>query len=369
MPGGRFHILVADDVRLDREILRSFLEKEGYRVSCAEDGLDALDMMDAQSFDLVILDIMMPRMYGSKVLIKMRENPMLRHIPVIMMTSIDDVESAAQCIEHGADDYMTKPHNKTLLMARISNCLQKIKFRAQEKLFLKELEKDKQRSDKLLFSIMPKAIAEKLKSGERIIVDYFAEVTVMFSDIVGYTKMSSSLPEEELIQVLHSIYSNFDELSMKYGLEKIKTIGDSYMVVGGIPNHFDQHAEAIADMALDMRAMLKGYRTSQGNQVSMRFGINTGPVRVGIIGTRKFSYDLWGDTVNIASRMESTGLPDKIHVSDATRACLEGKFELEKRPGKVNAKGKGAMTTYFLLGRKEGAAAPLSCCLSEKAPV
>ena len=368
MPGDRFHILVADDVRLDREILRTFLEKEGYRVSCAEDGLEALDMMEVQAFDLVILDIMMPRMYGSKVLIKMRENPKLRHIPVIMMTSLDEVGSAAQCIEHGAEDYLTKPHNKTILLARINNCIQKKKLRDQERLFLKELEKDKQRSDRLLFSIMPKAIAEKLKSGQRIIVDYFAEVTVMFSDIVGYTKISSSLPEEELIQLLHTIYSSFDELSMKYGLEKIKTIGDSYMVVGGIPNHFDKHAEAIADMALDMRAMLKGYRTSQGNAVSMRFGINSGPVRVGIIGTRKFSYDLWGDTVNLASRMESTGLPDQIHITDATRACLEGKFELEKRPTKVNVKGKGTMTTYFLLDRKEDATPPPPCSLVEKAP-
>jgi len=352
MPDDRYSILVVDDVRLDREILREFLRKMGFYVRCAEDGLEALEVLDSEPFDLVLLDIVMPRMYGSKVLQIIRANPRLNYMPVLMMTSVNDTESAAHCIELGADDYLVKPHNKTLLKARIHNCIQKKNFREQEKMMLRKVEEEKQMSDRLLMRIMPKAIADKLKKGQRIIVDYFSEVTVMFSDIVGYTKMSATLPEDELIKLLHSIYSSFDELTFKHGLEKIKTIGDSYMVVGGIPNHFDYHAEAIANMALDMKAIVKQYRTSLGKPISMRFGINTGPVRVGIIGTRKFSYDLWGDTVNIASRMESHGLPDQIHVTHSSRKYLRDKFVLEQRDKKIHVKGVGPMTSYFLTGRQ-----------------
>jgi len=272
------------------------------------------------------------------------------------VTSVTDTDSVARCIEIGAEDYLIKPHNKTLLKARINNCIKKKKLREQEKMFIRKIEEEKQMSDRLLTRIMPKAIADKLKKGQRIIVDYFSEVTVMFSDIVGYTKMSANLPEDELIKLLHSIYSSFDELTFRHGLEKIKTIGDSYMVVGGIPDHFDYHAEAIANMALDMKAILKQYRTSEGKNISMRFGINTGPVRVGIIGTRKFSYDLWGDTVNVASRMESHGLPDQIHVTYSSRKYLQDKFVFEQRNKKIHVKGIGPMNTYFLAGRKEKAA-------------
>jgi len=356
MPEDQYSILVVDDVRLDREILRKFLRKMGFYVRCVEDGMAALEILKTESFDLVLLDTVMPRMYGSRVLEIIRSNPRLNHMSVLMMTSIDDTDNIARCIERGADDYLIKPHNQTLLMARINNCIKKKMLHDQERLMLRKIEEEKQRSDRLLMRIMPKAIADKLKSGQRIIVDYFAEVTVMFSDIVGYTSMASSLPEDELIKLLHSIYSSFDELTFKHGMEKIKTIGDSYMVVGGIPDHFDYHAEAIANMALDMKAILKQYRTSEGNAISMRFGINTGPVRVGIIGTRKFSYDLWGDTVNIASRMESHGRPNQIHVTEASRKYLEDKFVLEKRKNKINVKGKGQMTSYFLTGRREKSA-------------
>ncbi len=355
MPDDRYSILVVDDVRLDREILKKFLTKMGFFVRCVEDGMEALEILNTEPFDLVLLDIVMPRMYGTRVLEIIRSNPRLNYMPVLMMTSISDTEHVARCIEIGAEDYLIKPHNKTLLKARIYNCIQKKKLHEQEKLFIRKIEEEKQMSDRLLTRIMPKAIADKLKKGQRIIVDYFSEVTVMFSDIVGYTKMSTALPEDELIKLLHSIYSSFDELTFRHGLEKIKTIGDSYMVVGGIPDHFDYHAEAIANMALEMKAILKQYRTSAGKAISMRIGINTGPVRVGIIGTRKFSYDLWGDTVNIASRMESHGLPDQIHVTHSSSKYLQDKFVLEQRNKKVHVKGVGPMTTYFLTGRKNKA--------------
>ena len=348
-----FSVLIVDDVRLERKILRRFLEGEGYDVSTARDGMEALELLQAKRFDLVLLDIIMPRMYGNKVLQRMRANPRMRHIPVIMMSAVDDTENIARCIELGAEDYMTKPHNRVLLKARISNCLQKKVLRDQEALFLKKIEDDKQQTERLLFNMVPQPIAEKLKTGERVIVDYFSEVTVMFADIVGYTRMSSRLPTSEMIEILHSLFSTFDGLTQKYGLEKIKTIGDSYMVVGGIPEYFVEHATAIAEMAMEMREVLKEYKTSDGQMLSMRFGINTGPVRVGIIGTRKFSYDLWGDTVNIASRMESHGMPDEIHVSEVSAAYLEDYFHLEKRAETIHIKGKGDMATFFLKAPKK----------------
>ncbi|NEP11216.1 MAG: PAS domain S-box protein [Symploca sp. SIO2C1] len=210
---------------------------------------------------------------------------------------------------------------------------------------------EKNKSEKLLLNILPQPIAEQLKQSEGSLAQQFDAVTILFADIVGFTPLSTQMPPLELINFLNQIFSAFDQLAQKHGVEKIKTIGDAYMAAGGLPIMQDNHAEAIANMALDMQQAITHFQAQQGESFQIRIGINTGPVVAGVIGIKKFIYDLWGDAVNVASRMESLGVPGKIQVTTATYERLKDKFAFEKR-GAIPVKGKGEMTTYWLVGRK-----------------
>jgi class 3 adenylate cyclase len=215
----------------------------------------------------------------------------------------------------------------------------------------RELIEEKHTSERLLLNVLPLPIAERLKNGESLIVDRFDSVTVLFADIVGFTALSSRTTPEKLVTMLNEVFSAFDKLAEKHGLEKIKTIGDAYMAVAGIPTPIADHAIAMTHMALDMLAAIAEFATRTSSDLTIRIGINSGSVVAGVIGQKKFIYDLWGDTVNVASRMESSGLPGRIHVSEATSVLLNDEFELEAR-GAIEIKGKGAMTTYLLVGPK-----------------
>ncbi len=215
----------------------------------------------------------------------------------------------------------------------------------------KELSEEKQTSERLLLNVLPAPIADRLKSGEGLIVDRFDAVTVLFADIVGFTSLSSRIPPEQLVAMLNELFSEFDVLAEKHGLEKIKTIGDAYMVVAGIPQPIADHAVAIGHMALDMLDAIDRFATKHASDLTVRVGIHTGPVVAGVIGQKKFIYDLWGDTVNTASRMESHGVPGRIHVTTATQALLAGVFELEAREP-IEIKGKGKMQTYLIVGKR-----------------
>jgi adenylate cyclase len=214
-----------------------------------------------------------------------------------------------------------------------------------------ELKIEREKSEKLLLNILPSAIANRLKQDEGSIADNFPEATVLFADIVGFTNISGSISPASLVHLLNKIFSLFDKLAEKHGLEKIKTIGDAYMIVGGIPIHRPDHAEAIAEMALDMLNAIAYFNQENQQDFNIRIGINTGPVVAGVIGTKKFIYDLWGDTVNIASRMESHGIPGCVQMSESTYLKVKDKFVIERR-GMVYVKGKGEMATYLLLDRK-----------------
>ena len=209
---------------------------------------------------------------------------------------------------------------------------------------------EQEQSEKLLLNILPKPIAERLKAQQTTIADNFAEVTVLFADIVGFTELSARMSPTELVKRLNVIFSHFDQLAEKYGVEKIKTIGDAYMVVGGLPTPRDDHAEAIAQMALGMQAKIAKLSAETGEKLAIRVGINSGPVVAGVIGVSKFTYDLWGDTVNVAARMEVTGFAGSIQVTDVTYELLKDKYLFEKR-GLIPVKGKGDMITYWLLDK------------------
>ncbi|MEG5060117.1 adenylate/guanylate cyclase domain-containing protein [Microcoleus sp. A2-C5] len=218
----------------------------------------------------------------------------------------------------------------------------------ERKLAQEALKTQQEKSEKLLLNILPQAIAERLKAEESTIADSFAEVSVLFADIVGFTELSARMSPTELVKRLNVIFSHFDQLAEKYGVEKIKTIGDAYMVVGGLPTPRNNHAEAIAQMALGMQAKIAKLSAETGEKLAIRIGINSGPVVAGVIGVSKFTYDLWGDTVNVASRMEGTGFAGRIQVTDVTYELLKDQYLFEKR-GMIPIKGKGDMMTYWLL--------------------
>ena len=222
-------------------------------------------------------------------------------------------------------------------------------FQNQKEHTLQDLALEQARSEKLLLNILPKSIANRLKDNDMRIADSHDSVTILFADIVGFTKLTASMPPAELVELLSQLFSRFDQLAEQHGLEKIKTIGDGYMVVGGAPSALDNHASVIAKLALEMQQALVTFNTETDRNLQMRVGISSGAVVAGVIGTSKFAYDIWGDPVNLASRMEQTALLNTIQVSEATYKLIKKDYNLEPR-GMVEVKGKGKVNTYLLMG-------------------
>ncbi len=213
-----------------------------------------------------------------------------------------------------------------------------------------DLELANERSENLLRNVLPQAIAERLKEAPTRIAESFDAASVLFADVVGFTEICSSTPAANVVDLLDELFSAFDLLVARFGLEKIKTIGDCYMVAAGVPTARTDHADAIADLALAMLEILAARNEASGASLRLRIGIHSGPVIAGVIGKSRFLYDLWGDTVNIAARMESHGESGRIQVSDATERLLSDRFSRAER-GVVSVKGKGDMNTYWLVGR------------------
>ena len=210
----------------------------------------------------------------------------------------------------------------------------------------KALKAEQEKTERLLQNILPAAIAEQLKQNSGAIASRFEEATILFADIVDFTGLSAQVPPTQLVCLLNDIFSTFDSIADRLGLEKIKTIGDAYMVVGGLPQPSPNHAETVMIMAIEMMKAIRQFRREDGSPFHLRIGINSGPVVAGVIGIRKFSYDLWGDAVNIASRMESHGIADCIQVSQTTYAHLKHRFPFKQR-GPIAIKGRGEMLTYL----------------------
>jgi adenylate cyclase len=209
---------------------------------------------------------------------------------------------------------------------------------------------EQERSERLLLNVLPAPIAARLKQGEAVIADGFSEVTVLFADLVDFTRRSQQSTPAQVVQVLDGLFSALDRLAERHGLEKIKTIGDAYMAVGGLPVPRADHAEAVAEMALAVREEVGRHRDPAGRPLAVRIGIDSGPVVAGVIGATRFSYDLWGDTVNVASRMESGGVVGGIQVTERTYRRLRERYRFQRR-GPVQVKGKGELVTWFLLAR------------------
>ncbi len=213
------------------------------------------------------------------------------------------------------------------------------------------LEFEHKRSEDLLFNILPRSVADRLIEDHKNIADSFENVSVLFADIVGFTSMTSKISPENLVSMLNNIFTKLDDLAQKYGLEKIKTIGDCYMVASGLPEKNADHAIHITNFALDMLDVMALMNIGKEEPIILRIGINSGPVVAGVIGKKKFIYDLWGDTVNVASRMETNGIAGQIQITEATFNLVSGHFEIIER-GEINIKGKGMLPTFIVSGRK-----------------
>ncbi|MFM8829528.1 MAG: adenylate/guanylate cyclase domain-containing protein [Spartobacteria bacterium] len=352
-------ILVVDDSRLMRIVLTKALQELGFtNISEAIDGPDALQKLSETPFELMLLDLEMPGMNGVEVLTAKNADPKLKEVPAIVISASEHVDLAVKCIEAGAEDYLVKPPNNTLLRARVTTSLEKKRLRDMDRLLYARLQEEKElveiekeKSERLLLNILPGTIAGRLKAGEKNIANGHHVVSVMFADLCGFTDLSRKTSPADLVTMLNEIFTDFDDIAGAHRVEKIKTIGDCYMLVGGLPDHRDDHAHAVADAALGMIRALDRINKKRGTTLAMRIGIHSGPVVAGVIGKIKFTYDLWGDTVNVASRMESSGMPGKIHVSGQTQAKLDSEFSLEER-GMVECKGLGEVKTFFLNGRR-----------------
>jgi adenylate cyclase len=214
---------------------------------------------------------------------------------------------------------------------------------------MRGLAREQQKSERLLLNVLPATIAERLKAGERPLADRFEEVAVLFADLVGFTAMSEHLTPEEVVELLDGLFTEFDTMAQRHHLEKIKTVGDAYMVVAGLPEPRADAAEAVLEMAVEMQRLVVAFPTPFGAELRLRMGIDVGPVVAGVIGERKFTYDLWGDTVNTASRMESHGIPGRIQVTPRAYERLRDRYQFEPREP-LEIKGKGMMAPFLLVG-------------------
>jgi len=349
-------ILIVDDHIENRDLLRQRLDREGFKTAIAANGLDALKMLEEQRVDLVLLDVLMPGMDGIEVLQRIKFSDKLKAIPVIMISALDEIERVVQCIEFGAEDYLSKPFNPVLLRARIGVTLERKRLRDEEehqraemKTMLAELAKERENAHNLLLNILPEKVAEELQKGHSAPM-YFEDTTICFTDFVGFTLSTENMAAELVVEELHTFFTAFDMVMERYGLEKMKTIGDSYMFASGLPKRHPANPVNAVLAALELvheTQLLSERPDAPGWQ--LRIGLHTGPVIAGVVGIRKFAFDIWGDTVNFASRMESSGAPATINISERTYARVKDFFHCEHR-GKVMTKDKREVDMYFVRG-------------------
>jgi class 3 adenylate cyclase len=329
-------ILVVDDTPANIQALAAILRERGYRISVATNGKQALEVLAQIRPDLILLDVMMPEMDGFETCRRIRENEEWREIPVIFLTAKTETADIVKGFELGAVDYVAKPFHAHELLARVRTHLTIARLNRE--------------NERLLRSILPEAVVRRLKAGEERIADRVEAASVLFADIVGFTTLAGGLSPEQVVDLLDDLFTRFDALAAEHGVEKIKTIGDCYMAVAGVPEPQPDHAERIADLALAMLSELRTVNDERGSALELRIGLHTGPLVAGVIGRSKFIYDLWGDAVNLASRLESSGVPGRVQVSGALHAALADRFTFEER-GEVELKGKGKLRTWFLLAR------------------
>ncbi len=353
----RASILIVDDKKENILLLEQMLRNAGYvSISSTTNPVEVSQLHRRNRYDLILLDLQMPVMDGFQVMESLKDVETEGYLPVLVLTAQPDHKLRA--LKAGAKDFVSKPFDLAEVLIRVYNMIEVRLLHQETKELYNRVVAEQKVSERLLLNVLPHAIAERLKgrpevtaeSFTELIADSFAEVTVLFADIVEFTKFSVGVSPEVLVDILNDIFTRFDTIADKHGLEKIKTIGDCYMAAAGIPVPVTDHAIRAANMALDMIEAVERYNEHSNYSLRVRIGISTGSVVAGVIGKRKFLYDLWGDVVNTASRMESHGVSGRIQMTESTRQRLGEKFKLEKR-GAIEIKGKGEMETWFLNSR------------------
>jgi adenylate cyclase len=333
-------VLVVDDEEQNRSLLRDYLEAHGYAVTEAENGMSALEKIARNPPDVILLDLMMPKMDGFEVCRRLKTNLKTAHIPVLMVTALSDRKERLMGIGVGANDFLNKPVDIQDMTLRVGNAVYAKRLRDQ-------LELEKEKSERLLLNILPKPIAERMKRGETNLADNHPDITILVADLVGFTTLSTHISPEQVVHLLNEIFSAFDLLAAKHGLEKIKTIGDAYMVAGGISAPHPDHARASAELALDMQKEILRLNQTYETSIPLRIGICTGPVVAGVIGRSRFAYDLWGETVNFACLLESTSEAGRIQVAESTYERLKDKYQFKPKHS-LHVKGRDQMSAYWL---------------------
>jgi class 3 adenylate cyclase len=333
-------VLVVDDEEQNRTLLRDPLEARGYEVEEAENGMQALQKIARRPPDVILLDVMMPQMDGFEVCRRLRREAKTAHLPILMITALSDRGDRLLGIHAGANDFLNKPIDIQDVILRVGNAV-------YAKHLHDQLQAEQAKSEQLLLNILPKPIAERMKKGETNIADSFPDVTVLVADLVGFTTLSAQIGAEQTVQLLNEIFSAFDLLTEQHGLEKIKTMGDAFMVAGGLLLARSDHAEASAELAIHLRDEIGQFNQQYNTSIRIRIGLCTGPVVAGVIGRGRFAYDLWGETVNLACRLETTAGAGKIQVAESTYERLKHKYHFEKRHG-TEAEGPGDPPAYWL---------------------
>ena len=347
-------LLIVDDQAANVLLLERLLRSAGYlSITSTQNPHEVCELHRKNHYDLILLDLQMPDLNGFQVMEGLKEIETEGYLPVLVITAQPDEKLRA--LKAGAKDFVSKPFDLAEVLARVQNLLEVRLLHSESKKLYKQVVAEQKVSERLLHNVLPQAIAERLKGRPEVMADNFSDiiadtypdVTVLFADIVGFTKFSEGISAAVLINVLNDIFIRFDTIADHWGLEKIKTIGDSYMAAAGLPIPVPNHAERAANMALDMLEVMDRFNEQSDYQLNIRIGMSTGAAVAGVIGKRKFLYDLWGDVVNTASRMESHGVAGRIQITNSTRLQLGELFLLEKR-GAIEVKGKGEMNTWFL---------------------
>jgi DNA-binding response OmpR family regulator len=346
-------ILVVDDNEDNRYTLTLRLRREGFQdVTVASNGREALELIGARPFDLILLDIMMPEMNGYEVLGRLKADAVLRHVPVIMISAISELDSVVRCIELGAEDYLPKPFNSVLLRARIGASLERKRLYDQQAAHLAEIERQRARGDQLLHAILPAPAVQELQTAERVAPRRFEDVAVVFGDLVGFTSYCERHPAEEVVANLDRLALDLERIAGRHALEQIKTTGDGFMATA---NLLEPHADQVMASARFAFEMVEAAERNPARW-QIRLGIHVGSVVAGVVGRSKFTFDLWGDTVNTAARLSGLGSQGAVYLSGDAWRRLEGRCPGHCL-GRMSLKGKGEIEVY-LCARPEAAPAP-----------
>ena len=330
-------ILVVDDTPHNVMLLEDLLTAKGYAVETAADGAEALERMTAAPPDLVLLDIMMPRLNGYQVLERMKADATLRLVPVVVISAVDELESVVRCLELGAEDYLPKPFNAVLLRARIGACLDKKKLRDHEACYLERLEAERRRADDLLHAIFPPGAVQELKASSTVRPRRYEGVAVLFCDVADFTAYCERNPPEQVVAELQALVERFEEISDRHGMEKMKTVGDAFLATAGLLRRAEDPVLAAVRCGLEM---VEAARSQ--SPFAVRVGIHHGPVVAGIIGRRQYQFDLWGDTINTAARIVTWAPVDAVVMSASTWIAVRNRCRGRSR-GSVEFKGKGTV--------------------------